>query len=88
MTKCQIKVKEIREGTTPRRWQHWAHKSQDEDKQSKTTQHRQLNRRATRTFQHQGGNQVVVKNKEFLLLIRHPPCDSYTDTNGRCVWIT
>jgi hypothetical protein len=35
--------------TIQRHWQHWAHKTQDEDKQTRTSQHRKLKRLATRT---------------------------------------
>jgi hypothetical protein len=43
----EINVWENRSGnqewTIQRHWQHWAHKTQDEDKQIKKTQHRELN---------------------------------------------
>jgi hypothetical protein len=50
--------------------------------------HKKLKRWATRTHQKNGGE--LVKGKLFLLLIRHPQCDSYiqlTMANDQCTSI-
>jgi len=53
-----------------RNWQHWVHKTQEEDKQNKKHNTENWNDEQHRP------NQGPAKGNQFLTLIRHPPCYS------------
>jgi pantothenate kinase len=57
------------EWTIKRHWQYWAHKTQDEDKQSK----KYLKTKPQNIY---NKNKNKQKGKQLLLLIRDPPCYS------------
>jgi hypothetical protein len=65
------------------------HETQNVKTHNRTTQ--KLKRWATRTPpKKRGWTQVLVKGKQFLLLIRHPQCDSYIQSsmaNDQCISI-
>jgi hypothetical protein len=75
-------VRENRRGnqewTIHRNWQHWVHKTQNEDKQSKNTTLKTTKTSNTDTTKNMGWNQGLTRGKQFLLLIRHPSCNSHS----------
>ena len=82
-----VNVRENRRGnqewTIQRNWQHWVHKTQEVDNQTKNnkTQHREKKQWATRTppkSARGGWTQKPVKGKQFLPFIRDLQCYSYS----------
>ena len=73
-----ISVRENRRGdqewTLQRHRQHWTHKTQDEDNKTITHKTKKMNNTGATKY---GVNACAHEGKQFLLLIRHPPCYSF-----------
>jgi hypothetical protein len=63
----------IHKWTDQRYWQHWANKTEDEDKQNTKRKHKKKMSYTDLTNK-PGWSQVLVKSRQFLPLIGHPPC--------------
>ena len=71
------KTRGNQEWTIQKNWQHWVHKTKTNKTKNTTQKTKNMNNMDPHQ-KHGGWAQALVKGKQFLPLIRHPPCSSYS----------